>query len=375
MSQKGNKKGPAPGPSVDSLESLLASKDQSEALQKKINELTSELNELRAKHEESTQQLNDITAEHEALKASSEKECELKESLSTQLADLSEELKDLKKSVGMKDEAMATKDKQLMDKDEIIKSKDDDLQSSSAQVADLQSQLAELQAQVNDTQSTQSDKVSELQEQLMTLQKENEMAKLADANSKAKLQDVTANYEKLKLKMRDTGDTVLGATMEVEKLKAEIDQKDAELAALNEKMGAGATSGATLEKERLTEILTEILQRTQRSIRICLPSLSMVESLGLLPIIQGFPRTTVVNLAADIKATDEHIVMDLKKRGVAFTQYDHKDRWIVNRDGEDTIVALEMPDGNIVGFYSNEPRVVTMLNTVIMEPWLKGMKI
>lgn len=359
MSQKGKKQ----TSSADSLELLLASKDHSEALQKKIDELTNELNETRSKLDESTTQLNNLTAEHETLKDEAEKD-------TAQLADLTEELKDLKKSVSMKDDAMATKDNQLMDKDEIIKNKDEDMQSLSAQNADLQSQ-------VNDSQSTQSDKISELQEQLMSLQKENEMAKLSEANTKAKLQEVTGSYEKLKVKMRDTGDSVLGATMEADKLKAEIEQKDAEIAALNEKVGstAGGNSGAILDREKLGEIFTEIIQKTQRSIRICLPSLSLVESLGLLPIIQGFPRTTVVNIAGDIKATDEHIVMDLKKRGVVFTQYDHKDRWVMNRDGEDMILAVEETDGGVIAFYSNEPRVVTLLNIVLMEPWAKGMKI
>ncbi|HME54757.1 MAG TPA: hypothetical protein VKM55_21305 [Candidatus Lokiarchaeia archaeon] len=366
MSQKGSKK--QQNQSVDSLESLLASKDQSEQLQKKIDMLSNELSETRSKLETTTTQLNDLTTEHEELKTSSEKECELKESLTAQFNDLNEELKDLKKNVSAKDEAMATKDNQLMDKDEIIKSKDEELQNLSAQ-------FAELQAQVNDSQSTQSDKVAELQEQLMTLQKEKEMAKLAEANAKAKLQELTTNYDKLKVKMRDTGDSVLGATMQAEKLQAEINEKDAEIVALNEKLGSNSGSGAMLEKDKLAEIMMATLQRTQRSIRICLPSLSLVESLGLLPVIQGFPRTTVVNIAADIKATDEHIVMDLKKRGVTFTQYDHKDRWIMNRDGEDMVVALEMTDGEVIGFYSNEPRVITMLNTVIMEPWVKGMKI
>jgi myosin heavy subunit len=382
MSQKGSKKGPSPGPSVDSLESLLASKDQSEALQKKIDELTNETKELRSKHDETIAQMHaldaqliDLNAEHEALKASSEKDCELKESLTAQLNGLNEELKDLKKSVSMKDEAMATKDNQLMDKDEIIKNKDEELQSLNNQISDWQSQLADMQAQVSGAQSSQSDKVNELQAQIMALQKENEMAKLAEANSKTKLQELTGNYEKLKIKMRDTGDSVLGATMEAEKLKNAIEQKDAEIAALNEKLGAGGGSGAFMDKEKLAQVLFDAVQKTQRSIRICVPSISLIETLGLLPVIQSFPRQAVVNIAGDIKATDEHIIMDLKKHGVVFTQYDRKDRWVLNRDGEDFLIAVEQPDGTVIGFYSSEPRVITMFNSVIMEPWVKGMKI
>jgi hypothetical protein len=118
-----------------------------------------------------------------------------------------------------------------------------------------------------------------------------------------------------------------------------------------------------------------MLQKTQRSIRFCVPTISLVESLGLLPVIKGFSRMTVVNVSGDIKATDEHIVMDLKQKGVIFTQYDQKDRWVLNRDGEEAIIALEKSDGTIIGFYSNEPRIVSILNSAIMEPWVRGIKI
>ncbi|MEX2757286.1 MAG: hypothetical protein Q6365_018055, partial [Candidatus Sigynarchaeota archaeon] len=103
--------------------------------------------------------------------------------------------------------------------------------------------------------------------------------------------------------------------------------------------------------------------------------ISSIESLGLLPIIKGFPRTTVVNISGDIKATDEHIVMDLKQKGVIFTQYDQRDRWLINRDSEEVIIALEKADGTIIGFYSNEQKIVSILNSTIMEPWIKGIKI
>jgi sugar-specific transcriptional regulator TrmB len=128
-------------------------------------------------------------------------------------------------------------------------------------------------------------------------------------------------------------------------------------------------------REGLEEMFKQMIKRTNRSLRFCIPRLAQIESLGLLPIISGFPRMLVVNIAGDIMATDEHLVSKLNPKGVSFTSYDKKDRWILNRDGEDVIIALEKPDGNIIGFYSNESRIVSMLNSSLMEPWIRGTKI
>ncbi len=360
-------------PQADSLEQLLKSKDQSEKLQSKLDEVVKELgnknNELEkslAKQSEVTKQLNDITVEYSRLKVAVDKDKELKDSLSSQLADLKkkaeevdEELKALKKSVAIKDESLVMKDKQLADKDGIISSKDDEIKKLGAHIGDGTA------------------KIPVLQDQILTLQKENEDLKIKEQKINAQLHETNDRYEKLRVKYRDTGDSVLGATMEVEKLKADIKQKDEQIASLSGKLGSILTggSGVITDKEKLAEIFKSIIQKTQRSIRFCVPTISNVESLGLLPIIKGFPRTAVINISGDIKATDEHIVMDLKAKGVIFTQYDQKDRWLLNRDSEEVIIALEKSDGTVIGFFSNEQRIVSILNSTIMEPWIRGIKI
>lgn len=373
MPEKGKKDATQGTSQVDSLEQLLKSKDQSEKLQTKLDDAVKELGQKKqeleknlGKQEDATKQLNDLTVEYNKLKITIDKDKELKDTLSSQLVDLkkkteeiSEEAKVFKKSVFAKDEILVMKDKQLADKDEEIKK--------------LSTQLAEL----NGRMEANAAKIPAFQDQILAIQKENEAVKLKEEKMNTQIHEANDKYEKLKVKFRDSGDSVLGATMEVEKLKAEIKQKDDQIAGLSGRLGSILTggSGVLTDKGKLGEIFKTMLQRTQRSIRFCVPTITLVESLGLLPIIKGFPKMAVINISGDIKATDEHIVMDLKQRGVVFTQYDQKDRWVLNRDGEEILIALEKGDGTVIGFYSNEQRIVSILNSAIMEPWVRGIKI
>jgi chromosome segregation ATPase len=365
---------------TDTLEKLLESKDQTDKLQAKLDETMKELDQKRRdlekiinKQEDASKQLGELNVEYNRLKVVMEKDKEFKESLSSQLADLkkkqeeiADDARNFKKSAFMKDDIIATKDKQMMEKDQVIALKDGEIKK-------LYSQLAEVTAKIE----TSAAKIPLLQDQILALQKENEAVKLKEEKMNTQIHEATDKYEKLKVKFRDSGDSVLGATMEVEKLKADIKQKDDVITDLTGRLGSILTggSGVLTDKEKLMEIFKTIVQKTQRSIRFCVPTISKIEAMGLLPVIKGFSRMTVVHVAGDIKATDEHIVMDLKQKGVIFTQYDQKDRWVLNRDGEDAIIALEKPEGKIIGFYSNEPRIVSILNSAIMEPWVKGIKI
>ncbi|NMC05244.1 MAG: hypothetical protein GYA24_08540 [Candidatus Lokiarchaeota archaeon] len=383
MSEKGKKI----GPQLDDLESLLSSRDKNDKLQAKLDEALKELARKKedlekslAKQEDLGKQLNDLTVEYNKLKVIIDNNKEQKETLNAQIADLKKKLEAVeddarvfKKSVLAKDELLLMKDKQLAEKDGIISGKDEQIKNLSAQMAELNSRM-----------EANAAKIPALQDQILALQKENEAIKLKEEKMNTQIHEANDKYEKLKVKLRDSGDSVLGATMEKEKLMAEIKhkdeqikQKEEEIASLSGKLGSMLTggSGVLTDKGKLGEILKAMLQKTQRAVRFCVPTISLVESLGLLPIIKSFSRVTVVNVSGDIKATDEHIVMDLKQKGVIFTQYDQRDRWVLNRDGEEVIIALEKSDGTIIGFYSNEPRIVSILNSAIMEPWVKGIKI
>lgn len=363
-----------------SLEEILQTRDMYEKdrevltkVQQELDKKKQELMAVQAKIDEISSQLQEKTTSVSTLKVTLDKEGEIKSTLEQQLADLRSRIEiaerdatAFKQAAGQKDGIIATKDALLAEKDKVIAGKDE-------QVAKLMARIDEYVAKME----AGAAKIEQVQGEIINLQKSNEQLRLKEKEANAKFQELNDKHEKLKLRMRDSGDSVLGTAMELEKLKQEIASKDAELVQLRDKLGSilTGTSGVITSADKLVEIVKQKVKETQRSVRLCLPRLAMVETIGLLPVLQGFPRTTVVNIASDIKATDEHLVLDLKARGAIFTQYESKDRWVLNRDSEDVILAMEKSDGNVIGFYSNEPKLVTMLNSAIMDPWVRGIKI
>ena len=353
----------------NSLNQLLDAEELNQKLQKELkselqksNILENELKNVQDRLEEIKSELVSKNTDIEKAKVALDKEKEIKDSLSAQIADLKnrienleQESSNLKKTIESKEEAITGKENQLNEKEQQLN-----------KFIDTSKKLEE-----------NLEKVAKLQEDIMKLQKENEELMLKEKDLQSKIDEANANYDKLKIKLRDSGDSVLGTTMELEKLKNEIEARDQEIQELKNQLGSLLTgkSGVLTSKDKLVELLKRKVAETHRSLRLCIPNIASLEELELLPILQNYPRTTVVNIAGDIKATDEHIILDLKNKGMLFTQYDQKDRWVLNRDGEDVIVALEKPGEEIVGFFSNETGIVSMFSSVIMDPWVKGIKI
>ncbi|MHA1793570.1 MAG: hypothetical protein ACTSVI_13055 [Promethearchaeota archaeon] len=334
--------------------------------QQDLETMNAELEKLEKANEELSKELNDKKIQLETLKIESGKDKEINENLNNQVADLKsrvekleEEISSLKNNIQNKENMILEKDKLLVDKDEIIKQKDAQIVETSGKISDL------------------NGKVVEYQEQVIKYQKDNEDLKLKIKELEKQNDALQNEYNKLKNRLRESGDSVLGTTMEIEKLKNIISDKESKISELEGKLGSLLTgeSGFLSNREDLFTKLLSIIKNVHRSIRLCVPQLFQVEDTGILSVIQEFPSTIVVNIAADIKNTDEHIVINLRERGVKFTQFDNKDRWVINRDGEEFLIALEKNDNEIIGFYSNEPKLVAILNSSIMEPWVKGIKI
>lgn len=337
-----------------------------EKAQSDIDEKKAELAKLQEENKKIAEELKDKMVELGTVKVSLDKDKEMKDTLMTQLDELKakyqkfeDEAEKLKDSVSNKEQTISEKDQQLAEKDKVIRQKDEKLE------------------ELNEKVLAQVSKITELQDQVIDLQKRNEELKLKEKDLQKEIETTNSEYDALKVRLRNSGDSVLGTTMELEKMNNEIKEKDERINELESKLGSILTgaSGFLTSRDKLIDKFKEMVGRTHRSIRMCIPSLGNLEEISLLSTIQDFPSTIVVNIAADVPPTDEHILMNLKPKGVNFTQFDQKDRWVLNRDGEELIIALEKDDGSIIGLYSNEQKLLSMFNSAIMEPWVKGMKI
>ncbi|HME54780.1 MAG TPA: hypothetical protein VKM55_21425 [Candidatus Lokiarchaeia archaeon] len=158
---------------VDTLQTILETKEQHGQLQIKVNELTENLNALRSKFDETSDMLKSLIVEHETLKSSSEKDKETIDSLNSQIAELSGKIEDLEKSVEAKDEALTTKDKELLDKDKELQDKCSQITGHDAEKDRLASQLDELTEQVakkDEIIGTAEGELTTLHDEIATLQ-------------------------------------------------------------------------------------------------------------------------------------------------------------------------------------------------------------
>jgi chromosome segregation ATPase len=336
----------------DSLENLLKNKDLAEKniemytkVQQELDEKTSELQDVRTKLDAVSAQLDEKNTECATLTTTCDKDKEM-------IAVLTQQVEDLRASNGSMDRQIAEKD---------------------AQIKEALESITSINTRIEDSLA----KVPGLQDDIIRLQDENERLKVREKELQFQVQEANEKYEMVKTKFRESGDSVLGTTMELERAKSVTQEKEQEISDLQEKLGSmlSGTSGVITDREKMVEIFQLMLSRVTRSIRICIPEAHMIEDDGLLSMLQKYPNTVLVNLASDFKPTDEHIVLDLKSRNMQVTHYDQKNRWVLNRDGTDAVVAIQKSDDTVLGFYSDEPMVVSMFNSVIMEPFIKGMKI
>ncbi|MFX0101749.1 MAG: hypothetical protein ACFFCS_19450 [Candidatus Hodarchaeota archaeon] len=296
-------------------------------------------------------QLDGKVSELQSISMNMEKDKEIIDSLNAQINELKAKYNSLEAEANNLKQQVIAKDQQVIEKD--------------TKIASLDAQLEEIKV-----------KIQESQDKIIELQKINEDLKLKEKDLNSEIEKLNENYNSLKVRLRDSGDSVLGTTMELEKLKSDSDEKDQKIKELEEKLGSLLTgdSGVITNKDELINAFKKLMPKLHRSIRLCVPNLNQLEDGGLLPILQEYPSTSVINIAANVNPTDEHIVLNLKEKGATFTQFDKQDRWLLNRDGEEFIIAVEKDD-KVVGFFSNEPHLVSMFNSVIMDPFVKGIKI
>ncbi|MHA1697964.1 MAG: hypothetical protein ACTSWN_03900 [Promethearchaeota archaeon] len=286
--------------------------------------------------------------------------------LKAEQAEFKSNIERLNKAIEEKENLVQLKDRKLDEKDQIIKNKDQIISEKEKEIEQVKEKLEQNQS-----------KIQELQSQVINLQNNNEDLKLKKKDLEEQIKEINDKYDSIKKRLRDSGDSVLGQTMELEKMKEQISEKDARIKELENKLGSilSGKTGVFTTKDKIKELFQEKMQEINRSIRLCLPHLNYLEDFGLLPIIQDYSSAIVINIASNIKPTDEHIVLDLKSRGINLTQYNEADRWLLNKDGEEFIIAIEKDGDNIIGFYTNETKLVSIFNSVIMEPWIKGIKL
>ncbi len=207
--------------------------------------------------------------------------------------------------------------------------------------------------------------------------KEKEILLKAKITAETKAQSLEKDLQDVRRKMRETGDGLLGSSMEIESLKEKLKEREQELKKINERVLSLTTgnTGVIMEMADLVKIMKEKFVQGKRNVRVVLPNITDFEQ--FIPLLEKLPTQAVVNLAASMDAaTQEDLINSLREKKVLLTNF-QENMYGLNVDGSLvilTLVATDNPKKILAGFYTDIEAAVPIFKDAIQKAWVKGVK-
>ncbi len=264
------------------------------------------------------------------------------------------------------------------------------ISASTENYSDAKLKISDLESQVNKTE----EKNRELNEKIFTLTQEkdallkeklefmessmNEKMELRNSVTKMEhqLQLQKDKIKELRQKVRDSGEGLLGSTMQIEQLKKEIDTKARQIEDMRSDGGIiSDNSGVLADMVSLVDFTKHSIQNVSRSLRLVCPDVEFLVENGLVDLIKNHPKKLILNIAVPIDPKlNEELINDLKQAGARITNTSEKNIFALNIDG--AMIALGVVSGvKARALYSDIPELVTLLTEPIMTPFVKGSKV
>ncbi len=222
----------------------------------------------------------------------------------------------------------------------------------------------------------EKDKIA--QKDSLYAEKENLLkAKLA---AETKAQNLEKEMQDLRRKMRETGDGLLGSSMEIEALKEKLKKSEQETQKVQERVESLTTgnTGILMELPDLVKVMTQKFSRGKRNVRVVLPNIKDFERHGFIPLLEKLPPNAAVYVAAAMDpATQEELINTLRDKKVQLTNYQDGNMYGLNVDGSLcllTLVEADNPDKVLAGFYTDIEGAVPIFKDAIQKAWVKGTK-
>lgn len=334
----------------------------------KLGQLTKELNDLKTKNEINLKELENYRSNISSLKQNLE-------NLEKEKKNLNESHEKLVKSF----ETLTDSYKKISDTYKTIES---DLIKTKEGVIKKENKITALDEKVE----ALNDKLIDFsQDKEMILKEKNELIetslnKKMEMTSKItefkfKIEEYNGIIKNLKKKVKSRGDGLLGHSMEIEMLKKKIGEKDKEL----EKVEGFLTgeTGIFTEFDALKNYLSTKFQEVKRSIRLVLPNMLFFEKFELMPKFNELNDKIIINIAVPVlNKEDEAFLAELKERDTIIINTSEKNIFALATDGTTLALGVVSSSGEDVrGIYTTIPELINLLNTAIMNPFVKGEKI
>ncbi|MHA1111292.1 MAG: hypothetical protein ACTSRE_09330 [Promethearchaeota archaeon] len=264
------------------------------------------------------------------------------------------------------------------------------ISSTTESYNDAREKIAELNTQINKYE----EKNRELTEKIFAITQEkdgllkgklefmestmNEKMDLRSSISKMEhqVQIQKDKIKELRQKARDSGEGLLGSTMQIERLKKEIDTKARQIEDMRSDGGVvNDESGIINEMPSLVEYTVNGIKNVARSLRLVCPSVDFLVDTGIVEAIKQNPKKLIINLAVPIDVkVNEGIINDFKLLGARITNTSEKHIFAMNIDNAK--IALGMVSGvKARVLFTDIPELVSLLTEPLMTPFVKGVKV
>ncbi|TFG20065.1 MAG: hypothetical protein EU530_04380 [Promethearchaeota archaeon] len=264
------------------------------------------------------------------------------------------------------------------------------ISSTTENYNDAREKIAELDAQI----SKLEEKNRELNEKIFALTQEkdgllkeklefmesvmNEKMELRSSVTKMEhqLQIQKEKIKELRQKVRDSGEGLLGSTMQIERLKKEIDTKAAQIEDMRSDGGViSDESGILNDMASLVEFTQNGIKNVSRSLRLVCPNVEFLVDNGIVDAIKQNSKSLIFNLAVPIGTKlNQGLIDDLKQSGVRITNTPEKNIFAMNLDNAK--IALGMVSGiKARVLFTDIPELVSLLTEALMTPFVKGAKV
>lgn len=195
----------------------------------------------------------------------------------------------------------------------------------------------------------------------------------------------SANPEQLEAKVEEINEL----KQQIDILNEELTKADEDLEKLeleNEKLRESAQSGADtniidfttiqISREEILEKMRDILSRALSKVTIVVPTITDLMELQLYDVRSSvnLKISCMINPGIEEHSAllEEFEVLD----NISLRAYEEKDRYVIIRDGEELMMGIiGNKDTNHLTFQTKDAAHIKLLNSLVLEAWLRSRKI
>ncbi|GAB4325780.1 MAG: hypothetical protein Kow0069_31920 [Promethearchaeota archaeon] len=335
------------------------------------DELAHQLGELKSRLDDKTQAVEQLAKEAGELREKVAGLSAERDSLRTRLEDKDAEIRALREGLQGKVDQSAG----------LLQSVRDATASVAEKLERLEGTLQEKDAEIRELREKLEvylkEKASILEEREKIIkEREESIKRVGDAEKKLALAE--DRVEKLKQKIRESGDGLLGSTMEIESLNEQLQEKEEEIARLSSKIKSftEGNTGLLFNLEETVKFFRAQVSKAKLYIRLVVPTLEDLDSNDLTELLEEASKRCTVFLATmfdELAHADR--IRELIKKGFKLVNYHAGDLWAINVDGAICGLAVQKGGDVVAGLYSNIEGLVTYFKDIVMTAFVKGSKL